>query len=502
MLAALGATLVAGAVAWRAVAPVAGRHDEVLASVANAVGWPIDAGSVEFSWFPPAIVARDVAVPDESPYGPGTLAYAEEARFDLSLASLLRGRIVVDEVRLQAPVVRAVRGADGGWNLRRRAPAGSAEPHEAKMPSAGPGVSVEIVRVRGGRVALRDRGVAGVGEYELRDVNLRVRRRDGGLEVDFDGRALGGEDRNLSGSLRVPAAGPAPATFAIEADRVDGARLGELVALLRGRLPFGTALDGPLDLRVEGTAPAAWPPTSVDFDVDLGGTNAALRSASGWIDKAAGRTLEGSLRLRAVPGSLALVSADVRVDGGRIEVREEGAGSGAAQGPLAISSKALDARVFAGWVPALSVVEPSGALSLDGRIEPGRPAKGRLEIGGEELRLSAAGMPIDLGGGRLRLDLDEDGTGAAGRIDVARVSGEGARLGGVEGRIEGGRDRVALELAAREGDFRGAPLQRIALEGALVDDGLEVRAARADALGGALLARGRIARLDGDRWQA
>ncbi|MFM8409213.1 MAG: hypothetical protein ACKOCT_02975 [Alphaproteobacteria bacterium] len=129
MLATLGATLVAGAVAWRAVAPVAGRHDEVLASVANAVGWPIDAGSVEFSWFPPAIVARDVAVPDESPYGPGTLAYAEEARFDLSLASLLRGRIVVDEVRLQAPVVRAVRGADGGWNLRRRAPAGSAEPH-------------------------------------------------------------------------------------------------------------------------------------------------------------------------------------------------------------------------------------------------------------------------------------------------------------------------------------------------------------------------------------
>ncbi|MEY4950309.1 MAG: AsmA family, partial [Pseudomonadota bacterium] len=116
------AALAASAAAWRTAATLTAQRGEFLASVSRLVGWPIEAGSIDVAWFPPALVARDVSVPDESPYGPGTLAYAEEARFKLSLGELLRGRIVVDDVRLQAPVLRAVRGADGGWNLRRRRP--------------------------------------------------------------------------------------------------------------------------------------------------------------------------------------------------------------------------------------------------------------------------------------------------------------------------------------------------------------------------------------------
>ena len=53
------------------------------------------------------------------------------------------------------------------------------------------------------------------------------------------------------------------------------------------------------------------------------GTEAAIRTAGGWIGKSAGGMLDGTMRLRAAPGSLALVSADVKVDGGRIELREE-----------------------------------------------------------------------------------------------------------------------------------------------------------------------------------
>lgn len=502
MVAALGIAISTGLVAWRAVAPLAGQREQVLASVAAAVGWPIEAGAVEISWLPPAIVARELNVADDSPYGPGMLAYAEEARFELSIPQLLRGRIVVDEVRLQAPVVRAVRGADGGWNLRRRTPAGISAAHEVRVPSAAPGISVQTVRVRGGRLALRDRGVAGLGEYEVRDVNLRLRRRDGGFEVDFDGRALEGGERNLAGSLRVPAVGTTPAGFDLRADRVEGARLAELIALLRGRLPFGIALEGPVDLRLEARAPTGWPPAAVDLDVEVTGTDAALRTSAGWIGKAAGGTLDGKMRLRATRDSLALVSADVQVDGGRIEVREDEPGAGATQGPLAITSRAIEARAVAGWVPALAVVEPTGALTIDGRIEPGRPSAGRVTVAGQSLRVSAAGMPVDLGDGRIHLDLDEEGSGLSGTVGIARVSGDGASLGGVEGRIGGGRNRLRLDLAAREGDFRGAPLRRVALETTLDDDGLEIRAARADALGGAVLARGRIARIDDGRYRA
>lgn len=504
----LGAAAVAAAVAtaglfaWRAVAPLAGQRDEVLASVSRLVGWPIRAESIEVSWFPPAIVARELSVPDESPYGPGTLAYAEEARFDLSLASLARGRIVVDEVRLSSPVVRAVRGADGGWNLRRQGPAGSAAPLEGKAAPSGPGVSVETVRIRGGRFTLRDRGLAGAGEHELRDVNLRLRRGASGIEVDFDGRALGGDERNLGGSLRIPAGGEAEASFELEADRVDGARAGELVALLRGRLPFGLSVEGPLDLRVEARAPASWPPDLADVRLAVKGRDAALRTAGGWIGKPAGSGFDADLSLRAAPGSIALASADVRLDGGRLRLREDGSPRGAEQAPLEISAEGLDAGGLARLVPVLAAVEPSGALSLAGRIEPGRPTRGRVDLGGESVRVSAAGVPVDLGDGRIRLDLDEEGTGVSGTVEIARVAGDGARLGGVEGRVSGRRDRVQIELAARDGDWRGAPLQRIALEGAVVDGGLDVRAARADALGGAVVAQGRITRADGGRWSA
>jgi len=501
-VAAIGAAGAAGLFAWRAVAPLAGQREQVLASVSNLVGLPIRAESVEVSWLPPAIVARELSVPDESPYGPGTLAYAEEARFDLSLVNLLRGRLVVDEVRLQAPVVRAVRGADGGWNLRRRGPAAPSAPRDTRPATAAPGVSVETVRVRGGRLVLRDRGVAGVGEHELRDVNLRLRRGSSGIEIDFDGQALGGSGRNLAGSLRVPLQADAKASFELEADRVEGARVAELVSLLRGRLPFGVSVEGPLDVRVEASAPAAWPPEAADIRVETHGRDASLRHAGGWIGKPAGDAFEANLRLRAAPGSLALLSADLAIEGGRIQVREEPDARAADQPPLSIAADSLDARALARWVPSLSAVDPSGNLSLAGRVEPGRPTRGRLDASGAALRISVAGAPVDLGDGRIRLDLDEDGPGLAGSVEIARISGEGGRLGGVEGRVSGDRERVRVELAAREGDWRGAALERVALEGAIVEGGLEIRAVRADALGGTVAARGRIARIDGGRWSA
>ena len=64
---------------------------------------------------------------------PGDLARADEARIQVALLPLLRGEIVVTEVRLVSPVLFVVRGVDGGWNVgatplraRRRAAASRA----------------------------------------------------------------------------------------------------------------------------------------------------------------------------------------------------------------------------------------------------------------------------------------------------------------------------------------------------------------------------------------
>lgn len=498
------AALAASAAAWRTAATLTAQRGEFLASVSRLVGWPIEAGSIDVAWFPPALVARDVSVPDESPYGPGTLAYAEEARFELSLGELLRGRIVVDDVRLQAPVLRAVRGADGGWNLRRRRPGTTSPGLELRGSPTGPGVSVQSIRVRDGRLSLRDRGVAGIGEYELRDLDLRLRRIGSALDLVFEGRALGGPAGNLSGSVRIPPLdGPAAdASIEFDARKVDGARLAELVSLLRGRLPFGAAVDGDVDLRARATLPSAWPPVAADIALSVRADDATLRTAGGWIGKPAGSRLDADLDLRTGTAGLGVASADIRLDGGTLRIRPAAGPAGEAQVPLVFSSDKLDARALARWIPALASIEPSGGLAFEGRIEPGRPVTGLVAIRGDALRVAPGGLPVDIGGGEVRLDLNEDGDGVAGSLAITRVDGVAARMDGVEGRIETRPDGLTVVLAAREGGLRELPLRRIGLEATVVDGGIEIRAAHADALGGTVLAKGRIAHEAGGRWDA
>ena len=119
------AALAASAAAWRTAATLTAQRGEFLASVSRLVGWPIEAGSIDVAWFPPALVARDVSVPDESPYGPGTLAYAEEARFELSLGELADG--LADAVVLVGE--RRKRGHRGSSTGSWRGPSLRTEPH-------------------------------------------------------------------------------------------------------------------------------------------------------------------------------------------------------------------------------------------------------------------------------------------------------------------------------------------------------------------------------------
>lgn len=503
-IAALAAVMLgAGAFAWRVASLLGGQRREMLAAVGDSLGVPVEAASIEIGWFPPGLVARAVRVPDASPYGPGTLASADEARFAISVIDLLRGRLVVDEVALASPVLRAVRGADGGWNLRRRPSAPALAGGLPRFDRLHPRVSVDRVRVRGGRLTYRDRAVPGVGELDLRDVDLAIAEGSGGTSVRFRASGLGGGG-SIEGTLEVPRGGDADArvALAISGKGLAAGSLGEVVALLRGRLPFGAVLDGVVSARATATMPPSWPPAPAEVAVSLDAADATVRTVGGWIAKDPGTPLSAEARLVATPDRLAVESASVRVAGGELHLDAVGAApaDGGAQRPLAVALRDIGADRLADWFPALAALAPAGRLSADGRLEPGRRLDGEIELRGEELRLSPGGVSLDLGGSRLALSFDEDASRLGGVVAVREVRGAEGRIGGIEAKFAGTADRLSLAVTAGAGEVRGAPVEGLAVDCLLGGQGIEVRTARARALGGEIAAGGRLSRLARGGW--
>jgi hypothetical protein len=499
---AVGVAIVALAAA-RAAAILQDRRDELLGAVASFIGWPITAEALEVTWWPPSVVARQVRVPDVSPYGPGDLAYADEARFDFELLPLLRGDLAVNDIRLQAPVVRIVRGADGGWNLSRQVAPEAVEPQAAGRDWPAPRVVVDTVRVRNARLTYRDRAIPGLGELEVRSINLRLRNGRGGLVVDFNGQALGGPEENVEGRMRIPGAGDGAergVTLDIEASRLQAARIPEIVSVLRGRMPFGLAFGGELVARVHADMRAAWPPGSAKIDVALDAGDATVRAAGGWVDKRSGSLLAAEIGLRADGEALAVERALLRLAGSEIRAEADGPAGKTGQPPLAISVDPLRAETLAQWVPALAVVRPRGALQVSGRIAPaGGPLAGELHVRAGALALEAEGAPVDAAASELRLVFSEDGDRVLGSLRVDDLRGSDVRAASLEAEVGGPLARpLTLNLTAEQGSVRGAPVERLRIEATVLEDGAEIRALRMDGLGGALAAHGSVERRAAD----
>jgi hypothetical protein len=188
---------VVAAVVLRAERRLGAEPSGVLNALSESFGHRIDAQAVDISYWPPGIVATGVSVSDESPFGPGSLLRADELELRASPWALLRGRLVMDEVRLVRPAARLVRGEDGRWNTESSQPRPQAR--TARAPGRGTAAEVEIetVRVRGGRIRYRDRALPSAAEVEVDDVNLLF-TRDEGLALDFNASALGGGPESVS----------------------------------------------------------------------------------------------------------------------------------------------------------------------------------------------------------------------------------------------------------------------------------------------------------------
>lgn len=497
----VGLLVVGTVVLVRVRGVLSGRSEELVAAVGRAVGLPIAVDRAEVSWWPPGATAHDIEIPDRSPYGPGDLARIDEARIQVALMPLMRGEIVVTEVRLVAPVLFVVRGVDGGWNLgatpAREAPARSGD---ASSAGATPAIVIDSVRVRNARLVYRDRAIPGLGELEIKSGDALLRRRGDVYRATFNAQTLGGDEDNVEGSMVVPSGdAPGEVTLHLHATGLGGARLPEVAALLRGAMPFGIALDGQVDVTLDATLPRTWPPRSATGRTVLDAGAAGLRAAGGWVAKPAGRPLNADLELRAGTFGLAvdrasLASGDLRVVASPAEPRD--AAPDAGQGPLLLSLDGIDAERLAAWVPALANLHPRGALFLEGRVTPtGDGVATDLRAATSQLALDQSGRAVTVASASVDLSIAPGTKGVLGALRMAELKSAEGSIATLSASVGGGMAQP-LDVAVN-----GAQLERngVVLDSAGVDlvvrDGdTEIRSVRLGGLGGSMTARGRVLR--------
>ncbi len=196
----------AGVLGWIAYLAEA-RSDRLLAAAGRVLGRELTAERVG------VVVGRTVGVglwgvriADDPAFGsdePFVVARRIEMR--VRLLPLLRGRLIVDRVVVDEPVVRLVRAADGRLNfdsLRQQARANKKQqkdgPDAAERPHAGAAFQVALLAVRAGTVRFQDQETGHT--LELRDLVLdaeqphlgapipvTVRTRFEATDVRFDG---------------------------------------------------------------------------------------------------------------------------------------------------------------------------------------------------------------------------------------------------------------------------------------------------------------------------
>lgn len=490
-------------VAWRAHRRLSGRPDEILAAASASIGLPVEADAVGVTWWPPGLVVHGPRIPDESPLGPGTLAHADEVRLVVRAGSLLAGDVVVRRIDLVAPVVRAVRGVDGGWNLGGGAPVadeadvrGDARGAFGNAVAASAAFDVREVRVSRGRVSLRDRAVPGVPEFEMTSMEAQLRRSAKGTLVTFEGDALGGPSRNLSGSLEVPADGR-DAILEMSAHDVRASRLPEVVQVARGGMPFTAALDGVVSVDVDGLLPRAWPPAPAALEVFVDAEDASVSLAGGYVRKLAGEPLSVELEMRAGAELLQLrratfESGDASVDISTLVPEDSKAES---QPPLRVTSAGLSADLVTRWVPVLAAFAPSGEVVLEGTVESGEgePAV-RMGLVGTELGVRVGRAPAQLGTLTLRFEQDAEGLFSAA-VSVDELTSEDLFAHRLAAALRGGSDEPLLVRLDGERGGRGdARLDRLAVDVEIAGEQADVRRLEVAGLGGTLEAQGEVAR--------
>lgn len=374
-------------------------------------------GEVGLSVFPViGAKASDISIGNPDWAGEGDLLQAAEMDIGVDLMSLLSGKVAVERVVLQSPVVTLRRAADGRatWEFDTPAASGDSGTQQAASrssdPAATPGagmrdLSLAEARIVDGRLRFVDEGADLALELSALDATLNMPAMDGAMSLAADGR--------LNGQ---------PVTIKLQA-----ANAGALIdgALTRINLDAGVAgaeasFEGRVslsDLVLEGQARGRLPALAPVLAA-LGQSGADLPaeyrplSFSGQVT----RTQSGGVFLREIRASAgqidAMVSADLTFAGPRptinaqvsipvIDLRGAGGAAGGASG-----------ENTGGW--SRDPIDASALGVMDGQIV----------LGIDELRTDSGTF------GPIRLQSTFETARAVTRIREARLFG-----GNVTGRV-------------------------------------------------------------------
>lgn len=356
---AAGLAVLAGVVAGAAYAyvriasPEAVRRQVAEQLAERLDGAVVSVGSASFSLWG-GISVRDLRIALRDDPARAELAYVPSATLQYDPERLRRGRVVILSIELNQPLLRAVRGADGRWNVARI----------KHVPR--PDEPVPMITVKRGRVRVED-AVAWprLPPVEVGDVGLSL-RNDPPETIQFSGSGKGA----LAGALDVKgtrAVHGGDATITVQASdlAVDAALLKRLSAYCPELQQDAQHLRGTASLRAElSYRPAAAKP---------------------WAVSVRGQLANGRFSHPQLPLRLEDMEATAAWDAGTLKLERLRAHAGAAEvelmaeaqtagpepdvaGTLSVAHLPVNAALFAHVPPGLKKVEadfaPSGPVHL------------------------------------------------------------------------------------------------------------------------------------------
>jgi AsmA protein len=141
----------------------------------------------------------DVSVANADWAGTDPMFEAEGVSLGVHLRPLLSGRVEIDEIRLEAPLVRMAVSEDGRANWEVSPTSNSSQQTERELPP----ISISAVKVQGATIAFDDRE-AGIN-YGLEDTDFELKLSDDGVSLWLAG-ALSGAPIRARGEIEDPAA--------------------------------------------------------------------------------------------------------------------------------------------------------------------------------------------------------------------------------------------------------------------------------------------------------
>lgn len=229
----------------------------------QALGRDVRLGALKLSLLPFGVRVDDVGIGALPGEGGGELLTVEHLRVGARLLPLLGKRLEVTKIVVDGPTLNLERGADGRWNVERllgEDAAGSGEGSGPPGSAEGPQILVESLRVRGGRIAIRDASFADPLELVLSDLDLSLRdvAIDRPLQLELSAALAGkGGDAGriaLAGTVGpLPEPGAAlPTALSLRLERMPGS----LVARVTEMLGIGAGVrDASLTLELAGSVP-------------------------------------------------------------------------------------------------------------------------------------------------------------------------------------------------------------------------------------------------------